>query len=90
MTSILYQDFNIWTKIWCIVYNSKYRMDILRDIIYHQNAELLQRISDDMYNDEEDKQDFIDKYHKKNFSILIQVKRNNTDKQLKIIKHCVK
>jgi hypothetical protein len=65
-------------------------MDILRDIIYHQNAELLQRISDDMYNDEEDKQDFIDKYHKKNFSILIQVKRNNTDKQLKIIKHCVK
>jgi hypothetical protein len=61
-------------------------MDILRDIIYHQNAELLQRISDDMYNDEEDKQDFIDKYHKKNFSILIQVKRNNTDKQLKIIK----
>ena len=65
-------------------------MDILRDIIYHQNFELLQRISDDMYNDEEDKQDFIDKYHKKNFSILIQVKRDNTDKQLKMIKHCVK
>ena len=65
-------------------------MEILREIIYEQNLELLQRIANDMYNDEGEKQDFISKYHKKNFSILIPVKKDNTKKYLKTIKYCVK
>ena len=44
-------------------------MDILRDIIYIQNLELLQRIADDMYIDIDDKDTFIQKYHK-NFQML--------------------
>ena len=34
-------------------------MDILKDIIYVQNLELLNRVADDMYNDDGEKQDFI-------------------------------
>ena len=51
-------------------------MDILRDIIYIQNLELLQRIADDMYIDIDDKDTFIQKYHKKNFTFLHQEKKD--------------
>jgi uncharacterized protein YktA (UPF0223 family) len=64
-------------------------MDILKDIINIQNLELLQRIANDMYNDDVDKQDFIDKYHKKNFSIIIPVRKDNTEKHVRMLKHCV-
>ena len=65
-------------------------MDILKDIINIQNLELLQRIADDMYVDDVEKQDFIDKYHKKNFGIIIPIKKDNTEKHLRMVKHCVK
>ena len=65
-------------------------MDILKDIIYVQNLELLTGVADDIYNDDGEKQDFIHKYHKKNFSILIQIRKDNNEKHLKMIKHCVK
>ena len=44
-------------------------MDILRDVIYEQNKDLLERIANDMYIEQEDKEKFIKKYHKKNFFI---------------------
>lgn len=65
-------------------------MDILKEIIYKQNLELLQRISNDMYIDETEKRKFIKKYHKKNFAILIPIRKDNTKKNLKMIEHCVK
>ena len=52
--------------------------------------ELLQRIANDMYVDDVEKQDFIDKYHKKNFGIIIPIKKDNTEKHLRMVKHCVK
>tara|TARA_B100002051_G_C16633757_1_gene584719 strand:+ start:847 stop:1044 length:198 start_codon:yes stop_codon:yes gene_type:complete len=65
-------------------------MDILKDIINIQNLELLQRIANDMYVDDVEKQDFIGKYHKKNFGIIIPIKKDNTEKHIRTIKHCVK
>ena len=44
--------------------------DILRNIIYLQNEELLQRIAKDKYIDMEDREAFLNKYHKKNFTYL--------------------
>ena len=41
-------------------------MDILRDVIYEQNKDLLEIIANDMYIEQEDKEKFIKKYHKKN------------------------
>ena len=34
-------------------------MDILKDVIYQQNLELLKRISNDMFIDDEEKENFI-------------------------------
>ena len=36
-------------------------MDILREVIYEQNKELLERIANDKYNDECDKEEFMNK-----------------------------
>ena len=66
--------------------------DFLKTIIYFQNKELLSRISNDYFNEELEKNDFIKKYHKKNFSHLIDVKRDNSNKDNKKINRlmCVK
>ena len=45
-------------------------MEVLQEVIYTQNLDLLHRIADDMYIDECDKQTFINKYHKKNFFVI--------------------
>ena len=51
-------------------------MDIIRNTIYLQNKHLLQTIADDMFTDQEQKDTFLLKYHKKNFSFF-QIKRND-------------
>ena len=43
---------------------------VLRDIIFEQNLCLLTKIANDKFNHPEDKQDFINKYHKKNFTYM--------------------
>ena len=65
-------------------------MDILRDIIHIQNLDLLQRIANDMYIDIEDKEMFIQKYHKKNFTFLHQEKKDRVLVYTKKIRGCVK
>ncbi len=65
-------------------------MDILRDIIHIQNLDLLQRIANDMYIDIEDKEMFIQKYHKKNFTFLHQEKKDRVLSYTKKIRKCVK
>ena len=52
-------------------------MDVLQEIIYEQNLEILQLIANDKYNDDEDKKKFIQKYHKKNYSCMKIIKKNN-------------
>ena len=49
---------------------------IIREILYEQNKELLQRIADDKYLYEDHKQGFINKYHKKNFSYVQSIQRD--------------
>lgn len=65
-------------------------MDILKDIIYLQNKELLTRMADELYIDEDQKSDFIHKYHKKNFGIVKKTSKDNTKRNIKNIIHCVK
>ena len=65
-------------------------MDILKTIIYQQNLEFLTRIANDMYIEQEDKEKFIKKYHKKNFTSLKVVKRDTTPKYVKKLIRCVK
>ena len=65
-------------------------MDILKEIIYDQNLDLLQRIANDKFNDEEQKKRFIQKYHKKNFTHLKMVKKNilpKYEKHVQIMKN---
>lgn len=53
---------------------------ILSDIIYLQNKELLERIANDKYIQQLDKDKFINSYHKKNFSFVKQITKNITPK----------
>jgi hypothetical protein len=65
-------------------------MDILKDIIYAQNKELLTRMANDLYIDNDQKKEFIQKYHKLNYCIIAVSKKDNTKRNLKNILHCVK
>lgn len=57
--------------------------DFVKQLIYLQNHELLRRISDDQFKIEEEKVNFIQKYHKKNFSYLRKVKRDTSERDQK-------
>jgi len=65
-------------------------MDILKDIIYMQNKELLERIAEDKYNHPEDKEKFMKKYLKKNFCQPSIVKSDPTPRYVKKLLRCVK
>ena len=49
---------------------------IIKEYIYEQNYELLKKIADDKYLDDEDKNKFINKYHKKNYSYFQPVTKD--------------
>uniref|UniRef100_A0A6C0L3I2 Uncharacterized protein n=1 Tax=viral metagenome TaxID=1070528 RepID=A0A6C0L3I2_9ZZZZ len=57
--------------------------DFVKQLIYLQNLEFLKRISDDQFKIEEEKANFIQKYHKKNFSYLHEVKRDTSERDQK-------
>jgi len=61
-------------------------MDILKDVIYEQNKEMLTRIANDKYIDEADKAKFMKKYLKKNFTHINVVRKDPTPKYEKSIK----
>lgn len=65
-------------------------MDILKDIIYMQNEELLKRIANDKYNDPEEKEKFMKKYLKKNFCQPSIIKSDPTPRYVKKLIRCVK
>ena len=65
-------------------------MDIIKEVIYDQNRELLERIANDKYTDQIDKNQFMDKYLKKNFTHLNVVKRDPAPKYVKKLIRCVK
>ena len=66
-------------------------MDLLREVIYEQNKDLLRKIAEDFYSDMKTEQiDFIYKYNKKNFTYMQPVKKDldkiNKKKINKILK----
>jgi hypothetical protein len=66
-------------------------MDILKEVIYNQNTELLKKISNDFYPDmKEEQNEFINKYNKKNFTYLRPVKKDLTNLYEKRIKKIMK
>ena len=47
-------------------------MDTFRKIVYDDHKRIIDLIANDLYGDsEEDKKEFIEKYHKKNYSYMI-------------------
>ena len=44
--------------------------NVLRDIIYDQNKELLIRIANDHYESDEEKKAFMQEFHKKNYAYV--------------------
>ena len=59
--------------------------EFIQTLIYEQNYELLKDIANHKYNCEEDRDKFLNKYHKKNYSRLIICKKNNNKKYEKTI-----
>tara|TARA_B100000902_G_C26780755_1_gene654944 strand:- start:118 stop:318 length:201 start_codon:yes stop_codon:yes gene_type:complete len=54
-------------------------MDLLREVIYEQNKDLLRKIANDFYpNMIDEQQEFIYKYNKKNFTYMQPVKKDLT------------
>ena len=60
-------------------------MELITEIIIQQNYELLVRISKQKYNDEKDREKFIDKYYKKNYCRLISKRKNKVGEYQKNI-----
>ena len=65
-------------------------MELIQEIIYEQNKQFLQRIANDMFVTNEDKDSFLIKYHKKHFSYFQVIKQDKTDSYQKKIDRCVK
>jgi len=64
--------------------------DIISNVILNQNKELLQKIANDTYDNDEDKETFIQKYNKLNYTLLLVVKKDMFpvyEKRLKRMKH---
>lgn len=64
--------------------------DIISNVILNQNKELLQKIANDNYDNDEDKETFIQKYNKLNYTLLLVVKKDMFpvyEKRLKRMKH---
>lgn len=59
--------------------------EFIQNLIYEQNDKLLKNIANRKYNCEEDRNKFLKKYHKKNYSRLIICKKNNNKRYKKNI-----
>lgn len=53
--------------------------NILSRFIREQNKELLERIANDRFITDEEKEKFVNKYHKINYSYLHTMKKDNVD-----------
>mgnify|MGYP001307218392 FL=1 len=54
-------------------------MNILSRVIYEQNKILLMKIADDQFTSDEEKQEFVKKYHKLNYAHLNTMKKDNIE-----------
>ena len=64
-------------------------MNILSRIIYEQNKDLLKKIADDNFSEEDDKTKFISKYHKLNYAHLNTLKKDDLESYKRSLKGIV-
>jgi len=65
-------------------------MKIIQKLIFQQNLELLQRIADDKFKLEDEKKEFIKKYHKRGYTHLNIVKKEQISIQDKKYKRVMR
>ena len=65
-------------------------MDLLREIIYEQNKNLLKEISKSFSLNENEEKNFIDKYNKKNFTYIRPVNKEMNDTHEKRLKRIMR
>ena len=65
-------------------------MKLIQKLILNQNRELLERIANDKFTMEEEKTDFINKYHKLGYTHLNMVKKNQSEIQNKKYKRVMR
>jgi len=58
-------------------------MNILSRILYIQNRDLLIKIANDHFTTDEEKESFIKKYHKINYTHINTIKKDNIEKYKK-------
>jgi len=63
--------------------------DIISNIILKQNKDLLQKIAEDTYDSDEDRENFIKKYNKLNYTLLLVVKKDMFPIYEKRLRRCV-
>ena len=65
-------------------------MKIIQKLIFQQNLELLRRIADDKFKLEDEKKEFIKKYHKRGYTHLNIVKKEQISIQDKKYKRVMR
>jgi hypothetical protein len=65
-------------------------MDIIRDIIFDENLELLKKISDDIFDLDKDNENFIKKYNKSSYRWMNVKMEDNINFYKKMIKRVKK
>jgi len=64
--------------------------NVLRDIIYDQNKELLIRIANDHYESDEEKKAFMKEFHKKNYAYVHVCKSSKNEEYERKIKRILR
>jgi hypothetical protein len=64
--------------------------NILRDIIFEQNKELLTRIANDHFENDEEKEEFVKEFHKKNFAFVNVSKSSRSEEYERKIKRAMR
>ena len=64
--------------------------NVLRDIIYEQNRDILIRIANDHYESDEEKQKFMKEFHKKNYAYVHVGKSSKNEEYERKIKRIMR
>ena len=65
-------------------------MKLVQKLLFIQNKELLERIANDKFKTDEEKEEFINKYHKAGYTHLNMVNKNQKEIQIKKYKRVMR
>ena len=65
-------------------------MKLVQKLLFIQNKELLERIANDKFKTDEEKEEFINKYHKVGYTHLNMVNKNQIEIQIKKYKRVMR